>query len=125
MGSTVAATECFDLRCTRGNAELHVEVKGTTSPGEQIVLTRNEVDHARQQYPAMALAIIRNIEIKPRDSLIADGGELGVLEPWQIDEDALECLAFSYGYTKTVVQLIDDGHGGLKKVPIESTDFWK
>lgn len=96
VDSSAAKTECFDLRCTKGSSELHVEVKGTTSLGEEIVLTRNEVLHARQQYPALALAIVRNIQIEAGDPPQATGGELGIIEPWRIDDGTLECLAFSY-----------------------------
>jgi hypothetical protein len=64
-----------DMRCIRGTAVLHVEVKGTTSLGEQI-LTRNEVTHAREQYPAIALAIVKNIEIEPGEPVTARGRDL-------------------------------------------------
>jgi hypothetical protein len=96
VDASVAATECFDLRCTRGTTELHVEVKGTTSTGEAILLTRNEVAHARQQYPAVSLAIVGNIQIDPGDPPRAHGGELAIIEPWRIDDGTLDSLAFSY-----------------------------
>lgn len=96
VDTSVATTECFDMRCIRGTAELHVEVKGTTSLGEQIVLTRNEVAHAREQYPAIALAIVKNIEIEPGEPVTVRGGDLVIIEPWRIDDGTLACLAFSY-----------------------------
>jgi hypothetical protein len=96
VDTSVAATECFDMRCIRGAAELHVEVKGTTSLGEQIVLTRNEVAHAREQYPAIALAIVKNIEIEPGEPVTVHGGDLGIIEPWRIDDGTLDCLVFTY-----------------------------
>jgi hypothetical protein len=43
----VGAVESFDLRCERDGQEVHVEVKGTTGNGERIILTPNEVAHAR------------------------------------------------------------------------------
>ena len=50
----VSLSESYDLRCTRQGEELHVEVKGTTSQGERVLLTRNEVAHAREWYPGVA-----------------------------------------------------------------------
>jgi hypothetical protein len=81
VDTRVAATECFDMRCIRGTAVLHVEVKGITSLGEQIVLTRNEVTHAREQYPAIALAIVKNIEIEPGEPVTVRGGDLAHQKP--------------------------------------------
>jgi hypothetical protein len=96
VDTSVAATDCFDMRCVRGTAVLHVQVKGTTSLGEQLVLTRNEVTHAREQYPAIALAIVKNIEIEPGEQVTVHGGDLGIIEPWRIDDGTLDSLAFSY-----------------------------
>lgn len=45
----------FDLELTREGERLTVEVKGTTSQGEEIVLTRNEVVHHGTAHPANAL----------------------------------------------------------------------
>ncbi|WP_353963234.1 DUF3883 domain-containing protein [Streptomyces sp. NBC_01549] len=36
----VGANKPYDLHLTRGDEKLHVEVKGTTSDGRQIILTR-------------------------------------------------------------------------------------
>ncbi len=52
----ISATCSYDLFCKRNKGEeLHVEVKGTTSDGQQILLTANEVEHARYRYPNVAL----------------------------------------------------------------------
>ncbi|AQW53402.1 protein NO VEIN domain-containing protein [Streptomyces violaceusniger] len=40
----VDATKSYDLELKRGDEKLHVEVKGTTSDGSQIILTRAEVE---------------------------------------------------------------------------------
>jgi hypothetical protein len=39
----VSRSHSYDLRCTRGNRELHVEVKGTKGDGQSVILTKNEV----------------------------------------------------------------------------------
>ncbi|MFE4851465.1 protein NO VEIN domain-containing protein, partial [Streptomyces sp. NPDC056689] len=39
----------YDLRCTRGTEERHVEVKGTTGAATSVELTINEALHARDQ----------------------------------------------------------------------------
>ncbi|HVB23639.1 MAG TPA: DUF3883 domain-containing protein [Ktedonobacteraceae bacterium] len=95
----VSATCSYDLVCRRNNGEeLHVEVKGTTLDGQQILLTRNEVEHARYRYPKVALFVLANIKIEQTSTGIpqASGGERHLLEPWNVDEGMLSPLAFAY-----------------------------
>lgn len=33
----------FDLKCRRGSEQVLLEVKGTTTPGDEVLLTKNEV----------------------------------------------------------------------------------
>ena len=56
----------YDLHCTRGdNEELHVEVKGTTTDGSEVTLTRNEVAHARER--CTALFVVSRIQVSYDD----------------------------------------------------------
>jgi hypothetical protein len=59
----VSTTHSYDLLCKADDGEeLHVEVKGTTSDGTQILLTANEVRHARDHYPKVALFILGKVQ---------------------------------------------------------------
>lgn len=88
----VSARESFDLRCRRsGKPELHVEVKGTTGDGSKILLTANEVAHARRQYPNIALVVVAGIQIGA-----AAHGRVRVIQPWKVSERQLAPLTFSY-----------------------------
>lgn len=91
----VSATKSFDLLCRSADETLHVEVKGTTSDGATVVLTRNEILHARTEYPRVALYVISWIDLslgggKP----LATGGILTRYEPWTIDHFELLPLSF-------------------------------
>jgi hypothetical protein len=91
----VSATESFDLLCRSGNEMLHVEVKGTTSDGGSIVLTRNEVSHARKEHPRVALYVVSWIDLALSGSNpVATGGILTRYEPWTIDDFELFPLSF-------------------------------
>jgi hypothetical protein len=94
----VSVRESYDLRCTRGNQELHVEVKGTQSDGRQILLTRNEVAHARDAFPGVALFIVARVQLdRDEDGAVAAlGGTVIVREPWELHETRLSALAFEY-----------------------------
>ena len=93
----VSATESFDLLCTRGGEELHVEVKGRSTDAATVILTHNEVEHA-QDHPT-ALFVVSNITVRRDNSgaLVASGGDCRVFkDPWEPDDNDLTPLAHSY-----------------------------
>ena len=94
----VSRSRCFDLLCQRGMSELRVEVKGTTSEGSQILLTRNEVTHARRVFPHVALYILADVKLTAVDesTYLADGGIEIIRDPWDIRAGQLQPLAYEY-----------------------------
>lgn len=91
----VSAIESFDVLCRSGDAELRVEVKGTTSDGATIVLTRNEVLHARAHHPHVALYVIAKIDLRLKDGIpVAEGGVLTRRRPWNVVDFELVPLSF-------------------------------
>lgn len=87
----VSLTKPFDLLCRHGDRELRVEVKGTTSLGLSVLLTANEVQHARENNGRVALFVVSEIILA---SGRCSGGIVHVIEPWDIREDKVEPLAF-------------------------------
>jgi hypothetical protein len=86
----VSASESYDFRCRRPGEELRVEVKGTRGSEEVVIVTSNEVVHARSGV-RVAIGIVTDIDLnriggvpQPR------GGKLHWHEPWDIDAGALE-----------------------------------
>lgn len=94
----VSTRQPFDLLCRRNGHELHVEVKGTTTEGRQILLTPNEVAHARTHYPNVALVVVAQIDVSPgSDGMpVARGGTTKVYEPWAIDAGGLTALSYTW-----------------------------
>lgn len=93
----VGDVESYDLDCRRGDRDLHVEVKGTIGHGEALTLTGNEVDHAREQFPDVALAIVDGITVGYTEhGPVADGGNLTLWDPWEIDTGALAATVYRY-----------------------------
>lgn len=84
LADDVSTTEPYDLRCRRGRDVLHVEVKGTTTDGSTVALTANEVKHAREHYPSVALFVLANIQLTDSPSHPVEGGEPIILDPWNI-----------------------------------------
>jgi uncharacterized protein DUF3883 len=94
----VSQTRCFDLLCLRDDEELRVEVKATTTAGTQVLLTRNEVTHARRVFPRVALYVLAGIELVRADdaSYRASGGTAINRNPWDIRSGELQPLAYAY-----------------------------
>jgi hypothetical protein len=91
----VSAKRSYDLRCRRESEHVDVEVKGTMSAGESVLLTPNEVEHARAAFPSTALAVVRDIALHD-DGGGASGGVLEVVQPWCPQTVDLKPLGYVY-----------------------------
>ena len=93
----VHGTESYDLICRHGDEVKHVEVKGTTTNGAEVILTPNEVKHAREN-PCTALFIVSNVTVeRAKDgAVIATGGKRDLYDPWRVDDGTLTPVGFRY-----------------------------
>jgi len=96
--SDCSASRPFDLLCRQRRRTLFVEVKGTMTSGESVILTSNEVEHARSHAADSALAVLRDINLAPSGA--ASGGTLEIIEPWRVDPKALRPTQFEYALHK-------------------------
>lgn len=92
----VSKKRSYDLHCTKNGKELFVEVKGTQSPGNSIILTNNEVELAMKGNSA--LFILHDIEVTKRGrGFSVGGGRRKVLSPWEIRRAGnLRISAYTY-----------------------------
>jgi hypothetical protein len=93
----VHSRESYDLVCRRGTEVRHVEVKGTANDGTEVILTPNEVTHARANRHAV-LFVVSNITIQRADdgSVTAGGGQYTCYDPWHLDDGTLTPVGFRY-----------------------------
>lgn len=93
----VGATESFDLLLEREGEVRRVEVKGTTSLGRQVVLTRSEVEEQRKYYPDNALIVVHSIKLDRSEHVpVASGGQLECTSPWTIGDEDLTPISYVY-----------------------------
>ncbi len=87
----------YDLLCSNQEKTLYVEVKGTTTPGLFVLLTPNELTFARAHKEQMILFVVHSIDIAT-DELehTASGGQVRLIQPWDIDIGELQPLGYSY-----------------------------
>lgn len=89
-------TESYDYVVLIDGEEWHVEVKGTSGDIGQVLLTPNEVDHARD-YPCVALFVLSNIEVvRDDDGVRMGGGRPTILHPWELDASRLTPVGYRY-----------------------------
>lgn len=86
----------YDLVCTKDGVELRVEVKGTTTDGAKVILTANEVKHART-FQQVVLFVVSAVSItRDEDGVTASGGDISVYRPWIIDAGTLSPIGYRY-----------------------------
>lgn len=94
----VHLSEPYDLHCVLEQETLMVEVKGTTSDGSAVLLTRGEVEHARKHDSEATLFICSGIglELAGDGKLEARGGKIAVLRPWPLGDSFLTPVGYFY-----------------------------
>jgi hypothetical protein len=92
----------YDLDCRHRPTGriLHVEVKGTQQPGEEVVLTRNEVRHHQAHggdCPAEhALFVLARVQVTRTPVVSCAGGTPFLLWDWTPERDALDPTEYTY-----------------------------
>jgi G3E family GTPase len=92
----VGDKKSYDVHCENGTKTLYVEVKGTTSHGDAVVITRNELQVHREQHPNNALFVVSKIQLERGDEPTASGGEIYLRQPWPIEDADLNPIGYDY-----------------------------
>jgi Domain of unknown function (DUF3883) len=90
----------YDLDCRSSPGQsLHVEVKGTQSSGEEVLLTRNEVFHLSVEAACPdqhALYVLSEITVTGTGNVDCDSGKRNCLLPWAMDVSLLTPTGYAY-----------------------------
>lgn len=93
-------TEAYDLEVKRLDTVRRVEVKGTQSTGEAVILTANEIQEARSAAELSLptdLVIVHNVVLdRSNGASVASGGTLRKIEDWLPEDDDLFPTQFRY-----------------------------
>ena len=92
----VGGTKSYDLDCSKDGDILRVEVKGTQTTGDSIILTPNEVRNAKKH--KTALYVLHSIKVDMvRKNYRLSGGDEKIINPWKINEQGkLKALSYMY-----------------------------
>jgi hypothetical protein len=99
----------YDLECTNASgATLHVEVKGTRTNGDKILVTANEVLHVREAEQCgaeHALYILSQIQVEQESTIVrCTGGQANRIWPWTINDHDLLPIQYSLAIPQRVSQ---------------------
>ena len=88
----------YDLVGRKESEEVFVEVKGTTAGGDQVFLTRGEVEHAQDPSHKCVLFILYDIKVEEETpgKPIASGGKRRVIPSWVPAGDGLVVVTYQY-----------------------------
>jgi hypothetical protein len=92
----VGKTHSYDIAAKLKGVDFYIEVKGTMSLGEKVVLTRNEVRLHREEFPNNALVVVSKIDLDRSEPPSAKGGEIKFISPWKIEDSDLDPLGYDY-----------------------------
>lgn len=87
----------YDLRMLIAGKEIHVEVKGSLQTLSTVIVTRNEIIHARRT-PDTELIVIDQIELTTQlDGIVKTaGGRVRVWRPWAPAKESLKAMVFEH-----------------------------
>jgi hypothetical protein len=91
----VSANRSYDFVIKKDGQTRAVEVKGTQTSGDTIILTKNEVDLSRAQGSNMVLFIVHSI-IMNKKTVKKGSGVVSIIDPWQVSNDRLMPISFTY-----------------------------
>jgi hypothetical protein len=99
----------YDLECLDSeDKSLHVEVKGTSTLGEEVILTPNEVRHVERVElceAQHALFVVSEIRVsRENEDLRCSGGVINCQFPWIFDRTALTPTQYAYRVPGSVVE---------------------
>lgn len=77
----------FDARATKGEATLYLEAKGSTSPGETVIITRGEIRWTREHPGQCMVGIWSGMRLDPDGEVDPKAGTFRVVEfaPRKVD----------------------------------------
>ena len=85
----------FDAKATKGGEVIYLEAKGTTTAGERVIVTRNEVAFTREHPGECVMGIVSGIRLDSDRNVDHSSGELR-LYAWEPDEGDLVPLDYDF-----------------------------
>ena len=90
----------YDYTCDKGGKAFFVEVKGTQTKGKTVILTKNEVEHARSNSANSIIVIVHTVDVSVKKTNIhVSGGTTVIKEQWQLQPEHLSPIQYAWTVT--------------------------
>ncbi len=87
----------YDYKCIKGDEVIEVEVKGTQTKGDSVMLTSNEVINAKTSQNQCDLFIVHSMEVEMQEGEYdITSHEVKVVEKWNPEDKDLEPKTYKY-----------------------------
>jgi hypothetical protein len=91
----VSNTHSYDFEATKSGKKILIEVKGTETAGNKIILTKKEVDIALKYSDKMILFLVHSIILEKNK---VKSKKVKKISPWKIDKSKLTPISYSYKF---------------------------
>jgi hypothetical protein len=86
----------YDYTCYKDGKLYYVEVKGTQTKGDAVILTKNEVAHANENPGNSMIVIVHHVKVKDGNPPVTNGGEVDVHKRWSPHPNDLVALQYQW-----------------------------
>jgi hypothetical protein len=87
-------TKPYDFTCKKNGAGFFVEVKGTQTQGDAIILTWGEVENVRLNPEKCILILVHSVKVSGTKHVKVSGGTTEVREDWKLRPDELKPIQY-------------------------------
>lgn len=85
----------YDAIATKEGRTLYLEAKGTTTTGLTVMVSRREVEHAREHPGDCVLGVVWGIEVQD-GHIVPGSGRLRIIDPWLPADQDLKVRGYDY-----------------------------
>jgi hypothetical protein len=89
----------YDYTCEKDGQEFFIEVKGTQTAGNTIMLTRNEVENVRKNPKSCVLILVHSVTVSGKNLIKVSGGTTEVREDWKLRPEELKPTQYVWKVT--------------------------
>jgi hypothetical protein len=86
----------YDYTCRKEGVLYYVEVKGTQTKGDTVILTKNEVAHANENPDNSMIVIVHHVKVKDGNPPVTNGGEVDIHKRWSPLPNDLVALQYQW-----------------------------
>jgi hypothetical protein len=86
----------YDFVCERDGQKYFIEVKGTQTSGDTLILTRGEVEHINGNPNTCVLVLVHSLRVSANGKVDVRGGTVKLIEGWRLNPADLNPVQYQW-----------------------------